>query len=125
MTSADTSTKLAWTRTNLAHERTLMAWVRTATSLISFGFTIFKFFQFEAGKSLPTGTNLLLGPQAFSMAMIGIGIVALAFATADHLRLARAIRRQGVEMPFSWATVVAGLVSALGLASLGLIMFDH
>ena len=23
-----------------------MAWVRTATSLISFGFTIFKFFQF-------------------------------------------------------------------------------
>jgi putative membrane protein len=33
--------------TRLAYEeRTLMAWVRTATSLISFGFTIFNFFRF-------------------------------------------------------------------------------
>jgi len=41
-----TSTKLAIERTRLAHERTLMAWVRTATSLISFGFTVYKFFQY-------------------------------------------------------------------------------
>ena len=39
----DSSTRLAVDRTRLAHERTLMAWVRTATSLISFGFTIYKF----------------------------------------------------------------------------------
>jgi hypothetical protein len=41
-----TSTKLAIERTRLAHERTLMAWVRTATSLISFGFSVYKFFQY-------------------------------------------------------------------------------
>jgi len=41
-----TSTKLAIERTRLAHERTLMAWVRTATSLISFGFTVYKFVQY-------------------------------------------------------------------------------
>jgi putative membrane protein len=41
------STELAVDRTWLAHERTLMAWVRTATSMISFGFTIYKFFQYE------------------------------------------------------------------------------
>ncbi len=46
-----TSTELAWARTNLAYERTLMAWVRTATSLITFGFAVYKFFQFEAGRS--------------------------------------------------------------------------
>ena len=40
----DTSTRLAIQRTRLASERTLMAWIRTATSLIGFGFTIFKFF---------------------------------------------------------------------------------
>ncbi len=40
------STELALDRTYLAHDRTLMAWVRTATSLISFGFTIYKFFQY-------------------------------------------------------------------------------
>ncbi len=42
---ADERTSLALDRTRLAHERTLMAWVRTAVSLISFGFTIYKFFQ--------------------------------------------------------------------------------
>ena len=53
MAALDTGTRLALDRTHLAHERTLMAWVRTATSLISFGFTIYKFFSFEAGKNLP------------------------------------------------------------------------
>ena len=43
----DVGTRLAVDRTALAHERTLMAWIRTAASLISFGFTIYKFFDFE------------------------------------------------------------------------------
>ena len=44
--TADPRTALAIERTRLAHERTLMAWVRTATSLISFGFTIYKGFDY-------------------------------------------------------------------------------
>ena len=55
VTSKPDSTELAVDRTWLAHERTLMAWVRTATSMISFGFTIYKFFQFEAGKETHVG----------------------------------------------------------------------
>jgi len=46
----DTGTRLAVDRTWLAHERTMLAWVRTAASLISFGFTIYKFFQLEISK---------------------------------------------------------------------------
>ena len=42
---ADERTGLAVTRTIVALDRTLMAWIRTATSLISFGFTIYKFFE--------------------------------------------------------------------------------
>src|SRR4030095_4895232 len=42
----DSSQSLAVQRTFLAHERTLMAWVRTSASLISFGFTIYKFFAY-------------------------------------------------------------------------------
>jgi hypothetical protein len=42
----DTSTKLSYDRTRLAYENTMMAWVRTATSLITFGFSVYKFFQF-------------------------------------------------------------------------------
>jgi putative membrane protein len=44
----DASTRLAAQRARLAQERTLMAWIRTSTSLIAFGFTIFKFFQYLA-----------------------------------------------------------------------------
>jgi uncharacterized membrane protein YidH (DUF202 family) len=43
----DSGTRLAVERTRLAYERTLMAWVRTVASLISFGFTIYKFFELE------------------------------------------------------------------------------
>ena len=36
---------LAIDRTRLAAERSLMAWIRTALSMIAFGFTIYKFLQ--------------------------------------------------------------------------------
>jgi len=39
--TVDPTTKLAVDRTRLAYERNLMAWVRTAVSLITFGFTIY------------------------------------------------------------------------------------
>jgi uncharacterized membrane protein YidH (DUF202 family) len=38
-----------------------MAWSRTATSLISFRFTIDKFFEFEAGHGLRAHRPTLLG----------------------------------------------------------------
>jgi putative membrane protein len=118
------STDLALTRTNLAYDRTLMAWVRTATSLISFGFTIYKFFQFEAGQRA-AHTDLLLGPRTFAVVMIAIGIIALAMATTHSLVRAHGMRKQGFKVPFSPATVLAGLVSGLGLLSLGLVLFDR
>jgi uncharacterized membrane protein YidH (DUF202 family) len=55
----DTSTKLAVERTRLAYERTLMAWVRTGVSLITFGFTIYKFFEeFRQAEQIPRSSNL-------------------------------------------------------------------
>ena len=77
-TDLPAATQLALDRTRLAHERTLMAWVRTSTSLISFGFTIYKFFQYlqrETDRPLPA--SALLGPAQFALMMIGIGLTAL------------------------------------------------
>ena len=48
----DTGTSLAFERTYLAHERTQMAWIRTALALISFGFTIAKFFEYLEDKQV-------------------------------------------------------------------------
>ena len=45
---AEERTDLAVQRTVIAAERTLMAWIRTAISMIGFGFSIYKFFQYQA-----------------------------------------------------------------------------
>jgi putative membrane protein len=82
----DTGTRLAYERTRLASERNMMAWIRTATSLISFGFTVYKFFEFEAGKSTPAATGSVLSPRVFALIMIGTGLVALLLSTIEHRR---------------------------------------
>jgi putative membrane protein len=116
-TVIDTGTRLAVERTRLAYERTLMAWVRTATALISFGFTIYKFFEFEMAKQ-PLRANPLLGPRGFALVMITIGLAALGLSTIEHRRSLQAMRAEFGTVPYSTATIVATLVSGLGLIAL-------
>ena len=114
----DIGTRLAIDRTRMAYERTLMAWVRTAVSLISFGFTIYKFFQFELQKQ-PDAPARLLGPREFALVMISIGLVALLLSTIQHRRSMRQMRAEfGQKMPLSTAMVVAVLFAGLGFAAL-------
>ena len=115
----DTGTALAVDRTRLAYERTLMAWVRTAVSLISFGFTIYKFFEFESGKgTIPSASSHLLTPRHFGMIMIGTGLIALALATVDHYRNMKRMREQYGEATRSVSMVVAVIVSGMGILAL-------
>lgn len=115
----DAGTRLAVDRTRLAYERTLMAWIRTAASLISFGFTIYKFFEFDSGRgSIPPSTVHLLTPRQFGMAMIATGIFALAFAAFDHRRNMARLRAEFGSFERSVSLVVAVLVSGMGILAL-------
>jgi uncharacterized membrane protein YidH (DUF202 family) len=58
--------KLAVDRTRLVHDQTLMAWVRTSTSLISFGFTIYKFFQYLRENEQGAANEVSIGPRGFA-----------------------------------------------------------
>ena len=78
----ESTTDLAFERTMLAHERTLMAWVRTATSMITFGFTINKFFQELRTNGTPD--NHVLTPRIFAMVMIFFGLLSLSLAQIQH-----------------------------------------
>jgi len=66
-----------------------MAWIRTAVSLISFGFTIVQFFQrftqmqSDGNRPLSPGAPRILG-----LALIGVGILSLAVSSWQY--------RQGV-----------------------------
>src|SRR5206468_631728 len=114
----DRGTRLALDRTRMAYERTLMAWIRTATALISFGFTTYKFLEFEQeNRAVPV--DRLLGPREFALVMIGIGLIALVASTLDHRRSLGALRAEyGTAVrAFSSAGIVAALVSLLGILS--------
>ena len=116
----DRGTQLAVERTWLAHERTMMAWVRTGTSLISFGFTIYKFFQLEIPGNREHG---VIGPREFALIMITIGIVSLTLAAVSHYRTLRKMNADYYALPVSTAGIVAGLVGALGVLALLAVIF--
>ena len=111
------ATQLALDRTRLAFERTTMAWVRTATSLITFGFSVYKFFQIGGQRE---AANRLIGPREFALMMISIGIFSLLIATLQHWHSMRSLRAHAPHMrlPRSLAVMVGGLMSLLGLLAL-------
>ena len=112
----DVATRLAADRTWLADERTLMAWIRTATSLISFGFTIYKFFEFEAGEGVRA--HRLLSPRAFGTIMIATGLAALLLGAIDPRRSSRLLCEEFGVSRRSTAAIVAAIVSVMGLLAL-------
>jgi len=108
------TTQLAMDRTWLAHERTLMAWVRTSTSMISFGFTIYKFSQFEQGRNAPANRGLLT-PRDFALIIVAIGLLALLIATVQNRIEVAELRKHLGSGKRSLAVLVAALVSIFGL----------
>jgi len=108
----DTGTRLAIDRTRLAYERTMMAWIRTAASLISFGFTIYKFFQLELKGPAAEG---LIGSRGYALAMIVTGLVALMLAGVQHFQSLRLMKETYGPLPRSVAAPVAALVVLLGI----------
>jgi putative membrane protein len=119
----DTNTRLAVERTLLAHERTLQAWVRTAASLISFGFTIYKFFQLEAAGKVHA--SQVIGPRAFASLMIIMGIVGLALATLQNRQEMKRMRREHPWMKErSLAGWIAAMISVLGILAIVSVIFN-
>jgi putative membrane protein len=109
------ATHLAVERTWLAHERTLMAWVRTSLSLISFGFTIYKFFQYLLQSVQGSPVTSALNPRRFGMAMIMLGLFVLVVATVQHRHNLKLLETRYGKVPRSLATTVALLVGAIGI----------
>ncbi len=118
---AKTSDELARDRTDLAFERTvmaadrnLMAWVRTALSMISFGFTIFKFLQ-----STPLRVAVRPDePRRVGLSLIGMGVISLIMAAIQYIAHLRRLGRPPREAVTSISLWVAGAVGLFGLLAL-------
>ena len=86
---ADVPTHFAWLRTRMSAERTAMSWVRTATALIGFGFTIVQFFahlKTMEGVASPVRPE---APRYLGLALIGTGIIASFIALWEYRWLVR------------------------------------
>ena len=121
---AEERTELALGRTALAAERTLMAWLRTSMSMISFGFTRVKLFEYlESQRGEVVG---LFGrrwvPSTVGLALVAIGTGALIIAVVQHRETLATLHRQGLQKRWSLALGVASLVSVLGVFALGTLL---
>jgi uncharacterized membrane protein YidH (DUF202 family) len=88
--------KLALERTFLAHERTLLAWIRTATSLITFGFVLYKFLFYMHAQDQARHVEQLLRPRTYGL---------------------KQMRAYFGEAPVSLSAVLASLIAALGVVA--------
>lgn len=120
MAELDKTTKLAFARTRAAYDRTMMAWIRTATSLISFGFAIFKFFQLELTQTLHE--ERLVGARDFAIVMVGIGLISLLMGGVEHRQNMRSLRAEVPDLPRSLTGVLAGLIFLLGILAFILVL---
>jgi putative membrane protein len=70
----------------------MLSWVRTAISLISFGFSIPQFFHI-ASTRVPERQDFI-GPDEFGLLLIVIGLLALLLVTLEHRASIEALKAQ-------------------------------
>jgi putative membrane protein len=107
--------QLAVDRTRLAHERTMMAWIRTSASMITFGFGIYKFFDYFAADR-PANQGFVT-PRRFAIFLISTGLLVLVGAAAQHWADLKSLRSHG-HVPISLAGAIAVLISIMGALAL-------
>ncbi len=118
---AQDRTDLSIERTIMAADRTLMAWTRTSLSMISFGFTVYKFMQYmqEEGTAVIKSHR---GPLNFGMSLIALGVISLLIACLQHWQTLKRIAPEG-KSHFSLAFIVAGFIAGIGFLALANVIF--
>jgi uncharacterized membrane protein YidH (DUF202 family) len=84
--------------------------------MISFGFTIYKFFQFETEKAV-SAKHALLSPRDFGLIMISIGLISLMGAAISNHKEVRWMKAH-MGKRYSLAEVIAWIVCIFGVLAL-------
>ena len=81
---ATASDHFSWLRTRLSVERTMMSWVRTATALIGFGFTIVQFFAHIQETPGVAPAYFPHAPRYLGLSLIFCGVMALVISIWEY-----------------------------------------
>lgn len=122
-------THFGWLRTRLSVERTMMSWIRTAVSLIGFGFAIVQFFERLRQMTKDSTVYFPEAPKYLGLSLIASGILALLVSiwqywwTVNYLRSGTfapiAGLKEGMQSP---VIVVAVLLVCIGLFAFGAVL---
>jgi len=88
---ATSESHFSWMRTRMSVERTLLSWVRSATALIGFGFTIVQFFEHLESTARETAA-LPGGPRYLGLSLMASGTLAMIVALWQYLGAVRYLR---------------------------------
>jgi putative membrane protein len=123
-------THFGWLRTRLSIERTMMSWVRTAVSLIGFGFAIVQFFERLRAMPGASAPYFPAAPKYLGLSLIACGILALLISiwqyrwTVNYLRSGpfapiAGLKEGGMQSP---VIAIAVLLGCIGLFAFGAVL---
>jgi putative membrane protein len=107
--------KMASERTLLAYERTLLAWLRTATSLMTFGFAIFKLLQERAHQAGDHPLLKYISPRAVGVVMIGSGFIGLTLAVIRYIEVQKRYNQYSPKIYRSAVMIQAYVILSLSV----------
>lgn len=115
-------------REHQANERTFLAWLRTAIALIGFGLAIARFGLFlRELQTAVTEENFtarsLVGSQAIGIALVIVGIVAIALAVWRYNQVFWQIETANYRPSRLMVWLTAGTVLILGLLSIPFVLW--
>lgn len=101
-------------RTIMAADRTLMAWIRTSLSMLSFGFTIYKFLETIASQGEAEHPN---SPQTVGLFLTALGVAAIVLGTISYWVTLRDLQRVETFRIGRPVLLMALVMSIAGVAS--------
>ncbi|HEX5681579.1 MAG TPA: DUF202 domain-containing protein [Desulfobacterales bacterium] len=115
--------ELAKERNRAAYDRTLMAWIRTAISLIAFGFAIAKSYEYiQMDEMEKTGRFIdqIHAPLWFGMSFVVLGMVSILGGVIQYVQVVRQIQsgRFIYGEPRPLAKIVALILLIIGVFAL-------
>ncbi|MDP1599398.1 YidH family protein [Phenylobacterium sp.] len=108
-------TDMGTMRTIMAADRTLMAWIRTSLSMLSFGFTIYKFLEGAAQQNMLPRSGT---PQDVGLFLAGMGTLSMVLGLFSYWTTLKDLRRTE-EFRLGRPTLLIGVIMTIA----GVVMF--